>query len=361
MTQREQQILQWIREDPRLSQQELAERAGITRSSVGVHISNLMKKGYIAGKGYILAGEDYHVVVGAVNVDVGGIPRETLRTGDSNPGTVRTTLGGVGRNIAHNMALLGLDTRMITALGDDLYARRITASCAELGIDLSAALRVPGAATSTYIYIADPHGDMVLAVSDMEIYDHLTSAYLAGRRGLLDHARAVVLDANTPADTVVWLGENVPADLFADPVSAAKAEKLRPILGRLHTLKPNRLEAELLSGVAITDEKSLCAAADALLDTGMRRVYISLGPEGVLAADGAGRCRLRVREGRVVNATGCGDAFMAALVWAHRRGLDLADSAAAGMAAASIAMESRETINPAMDEERLLERIKRFR
>ena len=138
MTQREQQILQWIREDPRISQQELADRAGITRSSMGVHISNLMKKGYIAGKGYILAGEDYDVVVGAVNVDVGGIPRQALVKGDSNPGTVRTTLGGVGRNIAHNMALLGLDTRMITALGDDLYARRITASCAELGIDLSA-------------------------------------------------------------------------------------------------------------------------------------------------------------------------------------------------------------------------------
>ena len=50
MTQRERQILNWIEENPLISQQELAEKAGITRSSVAVHISNLMKKGYIAGK-----------------------------------------------------------------------------------------------------------------------------------------------------------------------------------------------------------------------------------------------------------------------------------------------------------------------
>ena len=45
MTRREQEILAWIRDNPLISQQELAQRAGITRSSVAVHISNLMRKG----------------------------------------------------------------------------------------------------------------------------------------------------------------------------------------------------------------------------------------------------------------------------------------------------------------------------
>ena len=63
MTQRERQILQWIEENPMISQQELADRAGITRSSVAVHISNLMKKGYIAGKGYVLRNASYAAVV----------------------------------------------------------------------------------------------------------------------------------------------------------------------------------------------------------------------------------------------------------------------------------------------------------
>ena len=86
---------------------------------MAVHISNLMKKGHIAGKGYIVSTAPYAVVVGGVNMDIGGVSSAPLVPADSNPGVVRTSLGGVGRNIAHNMALLGLDTRLLTAFGDD--------------------------------------------------------------------------------------------------------------------------------------------------------------------------------------------------------------------------------------------------
>ena len=102
MTQRERQILRWIEENPLISQQELADKAGIARSSVAVHISNLMKKGHIAGKGYIVSTAPYAVVVGGVNMDIGGVSAAPLVSADSNPGVVRISLGGVGRNIAHN-------------------------------------------------------------------------------------------------------------------------------------------------------------------------------------------------------------------------------------------------------------------
>lgn len=357
MTQRERQILRWIEENPMISQQELAEKAGVTRSSMGVHISNMMKKGYISGKGYVLPAATYAVVVGGVNMDVGGRPDAAPRMADSNPGRVRMSLGGVGRNIAHNMALLGLDTRMITVLGDDLYAQRIAASCAELGIDLSKTLRVPGEASSTYLYIADEKGDMVLAVADMEIYRLLTPAVLAARLSWINRAQLLVLDANIPAESVEWLCSHAQIPIFADPVSAAKAEKLRPVLGRLHTIKPNRVEAELLSGVKIRDEQSLNRAADVLLGTGLHRVFLSLGADGLLAADQKRRLRLPAKRMGIVNTTGCGDAFMAALVWAYLRGTDLEGSARAGMAAAAIAMACAETVSPEMSAQALLDQI----
>ena len=152
MTQRERQIFRWIEENPLISQQELADKAGIARSSVAVHISNLMKKGHIAGKGYIVSTAPYAVVVGGVNMDIGGVSSAPLVRADSNPGVVRMSLGGVGRNIAHNMALLGVDTRLLTAFGDDGHAQRIAASCGELGIDISRALQAPGERTSTYLF-----------------------------------------------------------------------------------------------------------------------------------------------------------------------------------------------------------------
>ena len=358
MTQREAQILQWIQENPMISQQELADKAGITRSSAAVHISNLMKKGYIAGKGYIIHTAPYAVVVGGVNLDIGGTPFAPLVGQDSNPGRVRTSLGGVGRNIAHNMALLGLDVRLITALGDDLNAQKITTSCIELGIDLAPSLQVPGGTTSTYLFLTNEKGDMALAVSDMEIYDHLTPRYLSTKEQLLNNARLVVCDTNIPAETLQWIAENCRAPVFVDPVSTAKAGKVKPVLGKLHTLKPNRIEAELLSGVAITDDKSLSAAADALLATGLHRVFISLGGEGVYAADHlGGRIKVPCGPARMVNTTGCGDAFMAALAWGWLEGLGLGEAARAGLAASAIAMEGAETINPEMSAAALRRRL----
>ena len=351
MTQRERELLKLIEADPMISQQDIADRLGITRSSVAVHISNLMKKGYIAGKGYVLRSASYAVVVGAVNMDIGGRSNAPLIAADSNPGKVRMSLGGVGRNIAHNMSLLGLDVRLLTAFGDDMNAQRIAASCGELGIDISQALTVPGGATSTYLFIAGHDGDMALAINDLDIYDHMTPAYLQSRRALLDNAQLVVIDTNIPADSITWLCENAKAPVFADPVSTVKGGKLKNVLGKIHTLKPNRMEAERLSGVTITDEASLERAARALLATGLRRVFISLGGDGVYAADQEKSIHLPCIQGEMVNTTGCGDAFMAALAWAYLEGSGLDQTARAGLAASTIAMEGAETINGELNAE----------
>ena len=348
MTQREREILKLIEENPMISQQEIADKLGITRSSVAVHISNLIQKGCIAGRGYVLRSGTYVVVVGGVNVDIGGKSFAPLVASDSNPGSVTMSLGGVGRNIAHNMALMGVDVRLLTAYGADMNGERVAASCSELGIDLSCALRLTDASTSTYLYLTDPQGEMALAVSDMAICEKITPEYLAANLNLLNNAQVVVADANIPAESLRYLAENCTAPLFIDPVSTIKAEKLRPILHKIHTLKPNRLEAELLSGVKIETKEDMAKAADKLLELGIHRIFISLGADGVLAAMGQEKLWLPNLPGNMVSTTGCGDAFMAALVWAYLEGSDLRQTATAGLAAGSIAMESTATINPRM-------------
>ena len=291
MTQRERQILQWIEADPMISQEALAERAGITRSSVAVHISNLMKKGYIAGKGYVLRSGTYAAVVGGVNVDIGGQSYAPLVARDSNPGRVRISLGGVGRNIAHNMSLLGVDVRLLTAFGDDLHAQRVAASCGELGIDISHALQVPGGTTSTYLFLNDVDGDMALGLSDMDICERITPAYLASNLSLLNNAQVIVADTNIPAESLQYLVTHCTPPVFVDPVSTAKARKVQPVLGRVHTLKPNRIEAELLSGVQITDDASLRLAASRLLETGLHAIE---GEETINPAMSADAVRSRM-------------------------------------------------------------------
>ena len=299
----------------------------------------------------------YAVVCGGANIDIGAHSFAPLRDRDSNPGRVELSLGGVGRNIAHNMRLLGVPTYLLTALGGDSRALQIEQSCRELGIDLSHALRVPDGRTSTYVFVGDSDGDMAVAVSDMEICEKLTPDYFASQLDLLNGAAAVVIDANLPRGSIAYLTEHCTAPIFIDPVSTVKAEKLRGLLARVHTLKPNRIEAELLSGVQITDGESLRQAAQALLDQGVGRVFLSLGGDGVLAAQRGEVHAVPICKAEMRNATGAGDAMMASLVWSFLSGRTLAESAAAGTAAAALAVESEETINPAMSAEAVERRM----
>ena len=361
MTQRERQILELIEADPMITQEELAEKLGITRSSVAVHISNLTKKGPIAGRGYVLRSGTYVVVVGGANVDICGRSWDPLVQADSNPGLVGMSIGGVGRNIAHNLSLMGADVRMLTACGDDLRGQQLCAASTAAGIDMSRVLKLRDERTSTYLYITGPDGDMALAVSDMTICERITPEYLAEHLALLQNARAVVCDTNIPAESLQYLAENCTAPLFCDPVSTIKAEKLRPILGKIHTLKPNRLEAELLSGVPIRDEGDVEMAADKLLAMGLRRVFISLGGDGMYAATHDASYWGENLPCRMVNTTGCGDSSMAAIVWAYLEELSLEESVRAALAAGSITIETTETISPVMSADAIRERMENHR
>ena len=344
ITERERQLLGWIEENPLISQQELADKAGITRSSVAVHISNLMKKGFIQGKGYILQKSPYVAVVGAVNMDIAGMPFAKPVSRDSNPGRVVLSLGGVGRNIAHNLSLLGVEVKFITAFGEDFHAAEIQHSCRDLGIDITHSRSVAGQATSTYMLITDEAGEMQLAVSDMEIYRYLSPEYLKEKLDVINHASVCVIDTNIPAESVQFLCQNCTVPIFADPVSTAKAGKLLPVLEHLHTIKPNRLEAELLTGIAVTDERSARQAVDALLNKGIQQVFLSLGEEGVLYGSAKGKRRLPNYPAQVKNTTGAGDSFMAALAMAHLQEFSTEKAARCGLAAAALCTESEETI-----------------
>ncbi len=298
----------------------------------------------------------YIAVAGGVNVDIGAQSFQKLRAKDSNPGRVHTSVGGVGRNIAHNLRLLGAEVEFLTALGGDGYARSMRESCKWLGVGLSHALRVEDAMTSTYVYISDERGDMALAVADMAICEKLTPAYFEENLALLNGAALVVADTNLPQASLIYLAENLSVPLFVDPVSVSKAEKLRDILPRIHTLKPNALEAELLSGVPVVDRNSARRATRKLIDLGVKQVFLSLGKEGFLAAAEDETVWQPAPEAELVNTTGAGDALMAGIAWSWLRGENLSKTAAIGAAAAAITIECEETINPALSGDAVLKR-----
>ena len=296
--------------------------------------------------------EKYAVVIGAINVDIWGRSFGGLIERDSNPGEIKFSFGGVGRNIAHNMCLLGMKVEMLTAIADDLWAQQIEQHCRDVGIGLERAIRVRGGRTSSYVYITGPEGEMELAVCDADIARYITPEVIRDNMDILSGAELVVFDGNLTEETIAYLTENCRVPLFADPVSVTKARKLRPFLHRIHTIKPNALEAAELTGIS-----DPAGAAEELVLMGVKRAFVSDGAAGIYAAHGLDSYHIPCCGGELVNVTGGGDAVMAALCRSFSDGRDILSSARYALAAGAVAVGCEETISPEMSDENIRKRM----
>ncbi|MBW8184305.1 PfkB family carbohydrate kinase [Shewanella nanhaiensis] len=351
MTEREHQILAILKQNPLIAQQDLADRLGISRSAVAGHIMNLTHKGIIRGKGYILAESRYAVVVGGANMDILGRPLDTLQVGDSNPGSVTCSPGGVGRNIAENLARLGSQTRLLSAVGKDTYGQAIIDQCQQAGIDMQACLQLKDASTSTYLSVLDGDSDMHVAINDMAILDRLSVELLKVQEEMLRRADLLILDANLSAPALEYLLSNFSdRPIFVDTVSCAKAKKIQPFLSAIHTLKPNLKEAEQLSGISIANYGELPKLGRWFHEQGVQRIFLSLGADGVFYSDGQTQALIPAVDVPMVNANGAGDAFLAGLAHGWLQDWDIEQSTKFAMAAAVVALSHLATINPNMSE-----------
>ena len=296
-------------------------------------------------------------VIGASNIDISGRSAARFAARDSNPGSVTKSLGGVGRNISHNLRLLGDDVSFFTAIGGDEYAEAIAGDCAALGIDLSRALYRPDLRSSFYLCINDENGELVAGIADMELYEALTPEYLKRELEHINEADAIVFDTNLSEASMEYLLTNAAGHVFVDCVSGKKTEKLKRALelrpGRLFALKANRTEAGVLVGEEIRDEADALKAAVRLCEYCADRVFITLGSGGVCCADKSGAFVLPALNVSVVNSSGAGDAFVAALVHAYGDGADLRVSAEYGIRASKLALESPTAVSKRMSDAEL--------
>lgn len=285
------------------------------------------------------------VVVGGTNMDVVARTSAPLVAATSNPGHTRISPGGVGRNIAACLGLLGAPVRLVSAVGDDAFgdeALRVTAEC---GADVSAVRRVPGA-TGTYTAVLDDRGELVAAVSDMATVDaleldtvHLADAALVVVDGNLAHAQVA---------RVVSAAEAAGAPLAFEPVSVAKAARLADLVHDLFLVTPNADELAALTGRPAADWRA--SVAD-LHDRGTEHVWLRTGADGSwMCSRGQEPVHLPAVPATVVDVTGAGDAMLAAWVAAWLRGSDPVEAARDGHRAAAATIESPHTVRPDLAE-----------
>lgn len=128
LTLREREIFEILKKEPLISQDELARRFGITRSSVAVHISNLMKKGAVLGKGYVINEAVSVVAIGesCINIDVQGENENT---------SINIDYGGFAIEFSRALSNFGVNVKVITVTGNDNIGDAITSKFREREID----------------------------------------------------------------------------------------------------------------------------------------------------------------------------------------------------------------------------------
>jgi pseudouridine kinase len=358
LTERERDIVDLLRAEPLLDAAAIAERTGSTKAAVSVHLSNLTRKGAILGRGYVVRPEAHSVVVvGGANMDIKAHSNHAIELRTSNPGAAISTPGGVGRNIAENLARLGSPTHLVAPVGRDTFGDEIVAATRAAGVvvDHMIASEDP---TGTYLAVLDASGELVVAVSNMRATDRLTVRQLMRSRDLLSHADLLVLDGNIPEAPAAWLLDfaaavNVP--VVMDPVSVAKARPLghmlspqRPVLA----LTPNLDELSSIVGEAVPQTRAdITRAARRLHDVGVQNVWVRRGVRGSLLSSlgDTGRATvvtLPAPPVKPVDVTGAGDSMTAAFVHALMRGDAPADAARFGQMAAALTVASPETVRP---------------
>ena len=298
-------------------------------------------------------------VVGGINIDIEGSPFEKLKYHDSNPGRVNLAFGGVGRNIAENAARLGGDVAMVSVIGDDQMGKAAKMELEDLGVDTSCIRTLQGRNSAMYLSILDDRKDMELALCDMDIIEAITPAFLEDYRDFIAGSGIIALDGNLSEELLcccVEMFRGIP--VFFDPVSSAKAVKARNCLGGFDSIKPNIIEAEILTGITIDGDEDVRRAADRLLEKGVKRVFITLNRDGVYYRDSESEGFIRPADNlKIVSATGAGDSFSATILLGSVQQRKTDEIARMGMAAASIAMESGGAVNREMNLKELLRRI----
>jgi ribokinase len=282
-------------------------------------------------------------VVGSINADVAAFGSPLPRPGETVIGSgFSLVLGGKGANQAIAAARAGASTYMIGAVGEDMFRELTLATLALNGVDVSAVRSIEGSTGIAHIRV-----DAITGQNDIVIIPNANHSLSpddveASLGELRDHVSVVLVQLEIPVPVVQRVAEVCQAwqlQLVLDPAPA------QPIPAQVwpgvSVVKPNELEAELLTGIPVTDRSSAERAARWFTERGANTVVITQGERGALIVGAGGVAEYPAFAVTPVDTTAAGDAFLGALGASLAGGASLPDALRQGLAAGALAVTVR--------------------
>ena len=266
-------------------------------------------------------------------------------TGTSNPSTFCRSPGGVARNIANHLALLGNSVELITHFGNDSDGKWLMKNCISCGIGISHSL-VNETDTGRYVAMLSPEGDLFAGAVSTQFESLITPAFLQKRIPLLKRASLILMDCNLSSESLDWLlrfclNENL--QCIIEPVSVPKAARLQNTnLDNVLLITPNRDEMSAISSEK--DQLQLEILVQHLLKRGVKYLWVRNGKEGSVTYEKDYNFKLDAPIVHVKDTTGAGDAALAGWIHARLTDKNLEDCVRYGHALASLILQENGAI-----------------
>lgn len=302
------------------------------------------------------------VVIGAAGVDIIGRLEGDLHQGSSNPARIRTTFGGVARNVAENLARLGQAVILLTAVGEDEEGERLVSNARKAGVNTEHIIRCGDSPTGMYVGVLNNKGEILFALDSMEVTHNITPAYIRKHSHLFKGASFVFIDLNLPPETVraiYSLAKRYRVPVCADPTSMHLAPRLMPYLGQTFLITPNFSEASLLAKQPqkSPSRRQALLIAKTLVGQGVDVVIITMAEQGLCYASSETNGHIPAIQSEVLDPTGAGDALTAAVLFALLNEMPLDDALRLGVSAATLTLQYPGAVVPDLSLEKLYDQL----
>ncbi len=302
------------------------------------------------------------LVIGAAGVDIVGRLRGELRSKTSTPAVIRSSYGGVARNVAENLVRLGQPVNLISVVGEDDEGDRLLQGLVAAGVNPERVLRTSQYVTNSYLAIIDSQGELQFALDDMRAINCLTPQFIREQAALFKEASILFVDANLPKDTlrtVMSLARRAHLPICADPTSVSLAVRLRPYLSRFFLMIPNNAEAAVLSERTspVGGRRQALEVAKYLISQGVDIVIITMAEQGLCYATSESSGYIPAIKTSILDPTGAGDALTATVIFALLNDIPLDDAVRLGVSAASLTLRFRGAVVPDLSLEKLYDQL----
>lgn len=360
MNDKEKKVLRIIRQNPYISQKDIASRMNLSRPSVANIISGLQQKGYILGKPYVLRETSYITCIGGANMDVTLKLNEKIVSYTSNPVKASTSYGGVIRNVAENLSKMHLNVSLMSLLAQDSYGDDIVSMSKDM-METFATEQLKNETTGTYYAIIDQKGEMVYGFASMDINAHMNRNWILRHKKHLMMSEYMISDLNVSKEGIEALLElrkelNIPLAIIG--VSGPKMSHLPYDLRDLDVLICNVDESQTYFKTTMNDPYKLCQM---WLEKGIKKTVITQGKQGVYYGEKdviQHQKSMPVDKASIVDVTGAGDAFSSAFMYGLIYDYTYEDAVKLGTIHAGLTIQQPHAVNPNVSIKRILKELK---